>query len=123
MNKLIVCCAALWMACFAMGQTPDSIAQMDTMQVASTEHATQMDLTYDLVICNKTNSNYRLTIAGYYLGKVAPKKKQTFKARADWKGELVALQLDKYSIVPSKIIWKVPQQTPGSVVTFHIVNK
>jgi len=82
-----------------------------------------MDLSYTLVIVNKTSSNYRVTLDNHFLGKVAPKKKQAFKAQTDWAGKLVAIQLDGYDIIPSKINWTVPKQTAGTTVTFTITNK
>lgn len=103
--------------------TPMSQDGQDSVQTISTEHPSQMDLTFNLVICNKTKSTYRISLAGHFVGKVTAKKKQSFPIRADWYGEIVAIQLDHYSIVPSKITWKLPAQTPGNTVTFNITDK
>lgn len=92
---------------------------VDTPKVVSHSE----DLSYALVIVNKTSSNYSLTLDGKRLGKVAPKKKQIFNVLPGGNGNLVALQLDGYSIVPSKIMWTIPKQTPGTTVTFTINKK
>ena len=114
-------CATTLMAQDAMTGASLPVAEEDTVEAA--KHKSGMDLTYTLVIANKTSSNYRITLDGHFLGRVAAKKKQEFKAQADWVGKLVAEQLDGYDIIPSKIIWTVPKTSPGSVVTFTINKK
>lgn len=105
----------------AMTGASQPVEANDTVETA--KHKSGMDLTYKLVIVNKTGSNYRITLDGHFLGRIAAKKKQEFSAQADWVGKLVAEQLDGYDIIPSKIIWTVPKQTPGSIVTFTINKK
>ena len=95
--------------------------QTDSVETA--KHVTGIDLSFTLLIVNKTSSNYRVMLDGHYLGKIAPKKKGEFKAQTDWAGKLVAEQLDGYDLIPSKIIWQIPKQTPGTTVTFTINKK
>ncbi len=126
MNKILLSFTFLLASLFVFGQDANTGATMplesDTA-TAVTPHASGVDLTYNLVIINKTASNYRITLDNHFLGKIAPKKKQTLKAQTDWAGKLVAVQLDGYDIIPSKIIWTVPKQTPGTTVTFTINKK
>lgn len=116
---LLLCCAV---TLFSMAQDANTGASTpaETDSVVTASHSSGMDLSYTLLIVNKTNSNYRITLDNHFLGKIAPKKKQSFKAQTDWAGKLVAIQLDGYDIIPSKINWTVPKQTPGTTVTFTI---
>jgi hypothetical protein len=120
---LFVCCA-LVMGAFAQdantGATVMTGNGSQQPEVSGQQSASGVDLSYTLVIVNKTASNYRVTVDNHLLGKVPPKKKQSFKAQTDWEGKLVAIQLDGYDIIPSKINWTVPKQTPGTTVTFTI---
>ena len=118
---MFVLCGTTLMAQDAMTGASVPAAEEDTVEIA--KHKSGADLTYKLVIVNKTASNYRIMLDGHFLGRIAAKKKQEFTAQADWVGKLVAEQLDGYDIIPSKIIWTVPKTSPGSVVTFTINKK
>ena len=120
---LLIACCIISIETMAQEQNTIKESREDSVIITSTEHPSQMDLTFNLIICNKTKSTYRITLAGHFVGKVAAKKKQSFPIRADWYGEIMAIQLDHYSIVPSKITWQLPSQTPGNTVTFNIIDK
>ena len=118
---LLFCVAG--MVVMAQDATTGATTPAQPDSAVTAKHATGLDLSYTLVIVNKTGSNYRVTLDNHFLGKVPPKKKQSFKAQTDWAGKLVAVQLDGYDIIPSKINWTVPKQTAGTTVTFTITNK